>query len=408
MKIIKSVFIILMIIVLMGLVGCQSKINKEDGTIKDTEIDVSDEIDKVLDETDNDMDPKQEPEDDHELDDLDDIDKIDDIEEKDDFIEEPRKPITMAFAGDILFADNSVPINKYDSVGKGVDGILSENLLEKMRGVHIMMLNNEFAYSTRGSKIPDKTYTFRAHPDRVNILHDMGVDIVSLANNHSLDYGQDALLDTFDVLDQAGIPYVGAGKDINRAKAAIYLEAEDYTIGFLSASRVIYAMDWYATEDRPGMLGTYDPEILLKEIEEAREKCDYLVVFVHWGIEGDNYPQEYQKNLGRAYIDSGADIVIGAHPHVVQGFEYYKGKPIVYSLGNFWFSSYNRESALLQVTINPDHTVETKILPVFTGNCYTYLSEDEKEIKEYYKFMEKLSFDIDISSNGVIKEREKN
>lgn len=317
---------------------------------------------------------------------------------------EPPKKITMAFAGDILFADNSVPINKYDSVGKGIDGILSANLIKKMRKADIMMLNNEFAYSTRGEKIEGKSYTFRAHPERVNILHEMGVDIVSLANNHALDFGPDALLDTFETLDDAGIDYVGAGPNMDRAKDAIYHTIEDKTIAFLSASRVIYAGDWYATDTRAGMLGTYDPAILIEEIKLAKGKSDYIVVYVHWGVEGDNKPQEYQRTMAQQYIDAGADVVIGAHPHIMQGFEYYQGKPIIYSLGNFWFSSYKRESGLLEIILEPEGTVDVKIVPVMTGDSYTYMLENEDDIKKYYQYMSDISFGVSIDENGLITE----
>ena len=85
------------------------------------------------------------------------------------------------------------------------------------------------------------------------------------------------------------------------------------------------------------MLTTYDPKILVDEIKKLREQCDYLVVYVHWGIERSERPEDYQRSLGKQYIDAGADVVIGSHPHVLQGVEYYKGKPIVYSLGNFIF-----------------------------------------------------------------------
>ena len=97
------------------------------------------------------------------------------------------------------------------------------------------------------------------------------------------------------------------------------------------------------------MLTTYDPKILVDEIKKLRSQCDYLVVYVHWGIERKETPEDYQRSLGKQYIDAGADIVIGSHPHVLQGVEYYKGKPVVYSLGNFIFGSSIPKTALLKV-----------------------------------------------------------
>ena len=118
------------------------------------------------------------------------------------------------------------PVARYDSENKGILGGISQELVEEMNKADIFMLNNEFAYSTRGSEILEKSYTFRAHPKRVNILKEMGVDIVSLANNHALDFGREALEDTFATLEEAGIDYVGAGANMDRAKAPIYYTIE--------------------------------------------------------------------------------------------------------------------------------------------------------------------------------------
>lgn len=143
---------------------------------------------------------------------------------------------------------------------------------------------------------------------------------MTLANNHAMDYGTDALLDTCDTLDKVGIRRVGAGKNLDEAKAPVILEAQGKKIGFLGASRVIPVASWNATSTKPGMLTTYDPKILVDEIKKLREQCDYLVVYVHWGIERSERPEDYQRSLGKQYIDAGADVVIGSHPHVLQGW----------------------------------------------------------------------------------------
>ena len=326
---------------------------------------------------------------------------------EDDIIDEADNldsPIVLAFAGDINFNEDSKPAAKYDSEKKGILGGISEELVTEMNDADIMMLNNEFAYSTRGTKTPDKSYTFRANPSRVDILKEMGVDIVSLANNHALDYGQDALMDTFTTLDNAGVDYVGAGENLARAKSPIYYEIGDKKIAYLASSRVIFAMDWYATEDRPGMVGTYDPAQLLESIKEASDNSDYVVVYVHWGVERNNYPEKYQKSFAKAYIDAGADIVIGCHPHVMQGIEIYKGKTIAYSLGNYWFNASKKESGLLKLYIDPDGALRTQLLPAMNDNTYTYLITNDKAKKAYYSFMEEISFDIKFDENGFISQ----
>jgi len=266
------------------------------------------------------------------------------------------------------------------------------------------MLNNEFAYSTRGTEETDKSYTFRAAPGRVGILNEMGVDIVSLANNHALDFGPDALLDTFSTLDNANIAYVGAGENMDRAKAPVYFTVGDKTIAFVAASRVVFAMDWYATDSSPGMIGTYDPTLFLESIREAKENSDFVVVFVHWGVERNNYPENYQKIFAQNYIDAGADAVIGCHPHVMQGLEFYKGKPIAYSLGNFWFNQSRKESGMLKLYLDPDDTLRVQILPVMNQDTKTILLTKESERKTYFDFMEKLSFDVKIDEDGFVTE----
>lgn len=319
---------------------------------------------------------------------------------------ESTGPIVLGFAGDVNLDEASYPSGKYDAEGKDITKCLSPDLLEEMNSANIMMLNNEFAYSTRGTKTPDKSYTFRANPDRVEILKEMGVDIVSLANNHALDYGPDALLDTFDTLDNAGINYVGAGKNLDRAKAPVYYTIGDKTIAFVAASRIVFAMDWYASEDKLGMIGTYDPALILESIKEAKENSDYVVMFVHWGVERTNYPVDYQKNLAKQYIDAGADAVIGCHPHVMQGMEFYKGKPIAYSLGNYWFNNSTKESGMLKLYLDPDGSVRTQLLPAMNKDIYTYLLTDKDEKKAYYDFIEGLSYGVSIDENGFITEKQ--
>lgn len=312
------------------------------------------------------------------------------------------EPIILGFAGDVNLDENSYPSAKYDATEKDILKCLSEDLINEMNAADIMMLNNEFAYSTRGTKEQNKSFTFRAAPDRVEILKKMGVDIVSLANNHALDYGPDALLDTFDTLDGAGIDYVGAGNNLDRAKAPVYYTIGDKKIAFIAASRVVFKMDWYASDNGLGMIGTYDPALIVESIKEAEKNSDFVIMFVHWGIERENYPVDYQRDLARKYIDAGADAVIGCHPHVMQGFEFYQGKPIAYSLGNFWFNKNTEKSGLLKLYLDPDKTVRVQINPAATKDTFTYLLTKEAEKKSYFKFMKDISFDVDIDEDGFV------
>lgn len=316
----------------------------------------------------------------------------------------PREPIVLAFAGDINLDEDSKPVARYDRQGQGILGCISPDLVEEMTSADIMMLNNEFAYSLRGEEEKNKSYTFRAAPKRVEILKEMGVDIVSLANNHALDFGEEALLDTFTTLEEAEIDYVGAGINLERAKAPIYYTLSDKKIAYVAASRVIFAMDWYATDTRPGMIGTYDPSLLLEVIREAKEQSDFVVVYVHWGVERTHYPTDYQKSLARKYIDAGADAVIGCHPHVLQGLEFYQGRPIAYSLGNYWFNNTTREAGLLKIILPPEGGLQVQLLPTLGENTYTSLITDRDKREAYFDFMEKISFGVSFDEEGYASE----
>lgn len=314
---------------------------------------------------------------------------------------EPEDPVVhLLFSGDIYFSSHV--LTAYDNAG-GIHGVLDEAYRDEISRADIYMANQEFPFSDRGTPAPDKQFTFRVPPERVSMMHELGIDIVTIANNHTLDYGTDALVDTCTTLENAGIPYVGAGANMDRAKQLETIEVRGRTIGFLAASRVYPDTSWVANSKKPGMVSGYDPSILLKEIEAAGEYCDYLVVYMHWGIERDEKPQEYQRTLGRQLIDAGADLVIGSHPHVLQGIEYYQGKPIVYSLGNFIFGSSIPKTALLRADVDLEQNqVNLSLVPGTSGAGFTKELTDPGKKAEFYQYMQEISFGVTIDENGVV------
>lgn len=307
--------------------------------------------------------------------------------------------ITLLFGGDIYLSSHV--LSAYDKAG-GIGGVLDDGLRSEISAADIFMANEEFPFSDRGAPVGGKEYNFRIPTGRVSVLKEIGPDIVALANNHTLDYGPDALLDTCHTLDQAGILHVGAGRDLSAAKSPCIIEKKGKRIGFLAASRVIPSTDWNAGAGRPGLLVTYDPAILLKEIRTVRAQCDYLVVYVHWGIERQTEPEDYQRTLAKQYIDAGADLVVGSHPHVLQGIEYYKGKPIIYSLGNFVFGSSIPKTALLKAELSTDMTKSRlSLIPATSSAGFTRLLEENAR-PDFYQYMEGLSFGVSIDDQGVI------
>lgn len=317
--------------------------------------------------------------------------------------QEPEAPqsTTIAFTGDILLNESVAP--NYDA--DGVSGLLDDTLLHLLQDADITMVNEEFPFSTRGTKMADKSFTFRVDPAYVSAFQEMGVDIVSLANNHALDYGKEALSDTFETLDGAGILYAGAGETEERAAQLQTFEVNGKTFGFLAASRVIPVTGWNVKNEQPGLFCTYDDTDLLEEIRKAKEQCDFVAVFVHWGKERTTVLEEHQRDLGRNYIDAGADVVVGAHPHILQGIEYYNGKPIFYSLGNFIFNSSNEATAALQVTVSPENEVTCQLTAASSTGGKTS-AMDEASAQRLYADLTSLSDNVQVDANGVVTEQD--
>lgn len=325
-----------------------------------------------------------------------------------------QEPVRLLFSGDVLLSN--YVLRAYDNAG-GIHGVLDDGYRLLIDEADFFFVNEEFPFSDRGTQAPDKQYTFRLAPEKVSMLVEMGVDAVSLANNHALDFGTDALLDTCDTLDGAGILRTGAGKDLNEAKRAVEVEIQGQKIAIIGATRVIPVAEWATHGDNPGMLAAYDPAILLEEIKALNETNDHVIVFVHWGIERAEHPEEYQRNLGRQFIDAGADIVIGSHPHVLQGVEYYNNKPIVYSLGNFVFGSSIPRTMLLEVklgavddepqdaVIGCGETVSDLSLTVHPGTSsggYTRMLATAQEKQEFFDYLESISYGVTFEDGDVM------
>lgn len=320
--------------------------------------------------------------------------------------EDDSYDFTLAFAGDINFDENWSTMQFYNQQEHGIYDCISQELINEMNDADIMWINNEFTYSEGGEPMEGKAYTFRANPGRVDILQQLGVDIAGLANNHVYDYGKTALLDTFDTLSGAGISYVGAGRNLTEAMAPVYVEVDGKTIAYVAASRAEKnQMTPQATETEPGILRCYDTELFLSEIREAKEQADFVIACVHWGTEYSTTLEEVQTTTGHAYIDAGADAVIGAHSHCLQGFEWYNGKLIAYSLGNYWFNEKTLDTMLLELHISgegEDASIQPEVIPATQINHQTIYSEREEEQNRIYDYLDSISVNTAIDENGNV------
>ena len=310
-----------------------------------------------------------------------------------------KAAVRLLFAGDVYLSDHV--LEAYDAAG-GIDGVLSQGYQAEIQAADYFMTNEEFPFSTRGTPAPDKQFTFRVHPEKVKLMQEMGIDLVTLANNHALDYGRDAMLDTIDTLDRAGIRHVGAGKNLAEARKPAIVELNGRTFAFIGATRVYPEADWAAGTDSAGMFSAYDGGAqLAEEVKAAKQQADYVIAYVHWGIEREETPNEVQKSIAHRLVDAGADLVVGAHPHVLQGIEYYQGVPIAYSLGNFVFGSSIPSTALLQADVD-DAGIRLRLIPGTSAAGYTRKLDDAEKIAAFYEKMRGLSSGVKIDEEGYL------
>ncbi|MDO4730013.1 MAG: CapA family protein [Candidatus Saccharibacteria bacterium] len=290
---------------------------------------------------------------------------------------------TVSIVGDISLADNWSVMPAYDARGQGVDGILSAEALGIMRSSDLMVANSEFTVSNRGSAIPGKAYTFRANPDRLSIYDDMGVDLVTLANNHVYDFQGDAFNDMLDAFEQRNMPHIGAGRNLEEAKKAYYYKAPSgQTIAFVNASR---AEKWGidtpgATDTTGGILLCYDTADFVDTIKTAKANSDIVVAIIHWGTESSHVLEQVQIDTAKEYIDAGADMIVGGHAHTLQGIDFYNGKPIIYNLGDYIFNDMSEPTAIFQFKLSPDGELKYYFIVGWQENMYTrILSGEERQ-----------------------------
>lgn len=316
---------------------------------------------------------------------------------------------TVAFAGDINLADNWSTMEYYEQQENGIYDCIDPQLLRKMQEADLTCVNLEFCMSDRGTPMAGKKYTFRAKPERVEILKELGVDLANLANNHIYDYGTDAFLDTLSILDENGIAHAGAGRNAAEAEEPFFTEIDGKTVAVVSATRAEkYILTPEAGEETPGVFRCYDMTKVLQKVQEAKEKADFVITYIHWGTEYSETLEDAQTEGARELIDAGADAVLGAHSHCLQGMEYYKGCPILYSLGNYWFNEKTLDTVLAELHFYGDDEeqhLEVTAVPARQEAHYTRLLTEQQEVEAWNRHVEGMEpHTIKIDEEGVIRD----
>ncbi|KAB2923592.1 MAG: CapA family protein [Dechloromonas sp.] len=245
-------------------------------------------------------------------------------------------PVTLIFAGDVMLDDGPGRLIK-----RGGDPL--QPFAAILAAADYRIANLEAPIAEGGSPYANKIYSFRAAPRVLPVLQGR-FDAVSLANNHSGDYGQSAFLETLEHLDRAGIARFGGGRNLAEAHRPLWIERHGLKIAVLGYNE-FKPRRFEAGADWPGIAWSEDDQVL-DDIRAARAAgADLIIPFMHWGWEKTPQPDARQRTLARRMIDAGAALVVGSHPHVTQGAEIYQGKPIIYSLGNFVFDGFDYDNA---------------------------------------------------------------
>ncbi|MCJ8312875.1 MAG: CapA family protein [Saccharospirillaceae bacterium] len=308
---------------------------------------------------------------------------------------QPEYTIKLGFVGDIFLGGSAKPILEakgYDYPFENVQPILDDS--------DILFGNLEGPLTNYDEIYIEKTYLFKSDPIKVSsVLKQTGFDIVSLANNHALDYGLQGMLDTKEVLDSQSVYYIGVGHDNYAARRAIVIEEQGIKVGYLAYNNT-YPKEFWATQEKFGVAYGKQSEFI-EDIQNLTTVSDIKVITFHWGREGETNLRDYQIEFAHAAIDAGADIVVGHHPHILQSVEKYKNGLILYSIGNFTFGTYGKlaqTSGIFNVEVSKHAVKKLEItgIDVFNQRVHfkpTLLVGEEMSI--LYESLNELSLERD-------------
>jgi len=298
---------------------------------------------------------------------------------------------TFLAVGDILVEESF--LGKIADVIKTKGGaFLFDPTRSILKSADIVLGNLENPLSERGVPIFKWGPHFRGSPKMAEILRNAGFTVLGVANNHARDYGDYAFLDTLKCLRSVGILPVGGGQDITSALEPVVVKTRKISIGIFAFT---YRQESVAKEKQPGAADLDNPECY-EAVKALRGKVDSIIVHLHMDPEHSDYPAPHRIRMARRFIDIGAEMVIGHHPHVPQGLEIYKNKLIAYSLGNFLFHTQNRRPLtkfgyLMKITFTRKGTASAKVIPYKINDCYQPVLLSNKERENFLKYFKNVS-----------------
>lgn len=267
----------------------------------------------------------------------------------------------LAFAGDIIFGEGIQQVVRL----RGMP-FLFEAIAPTLRACDWVVANMEGCIAAGGAPL-DKEYTFRAPPELAETLRWAGIPMVSLGNNHAMDFGVEALQETFRHLSRAGVWWGGAGYDARDASTPVSLDDGRVRVALLCFTAVV-PRGFPAGAKRAGVATL---EMLMPQIRAARQQADVLIAIPHWGDEGKTLPNAKQQRIARRLAQAGVDLIVGHHPHVVQGYARMGKTHIFYSVGNFVHtprSARSRRALLLQAEVGREGVRSLTALPLWLEN----------------------------------------
>jgi len=266
--------------------------------------------------------------------------------------------VTLAFTGDVHFTGRTAALLSDPATAFGP-------IAAVLKAADFTAVNLETAVTSGGTPQP-KTYHFRTVPAAFTALRGGGVDLVTMANNHVLDYGQAGLADTLAAVKAARFPYVGIGTNADAAWAPYVTTIKGTRIAVIGVSQVAeLASSWVATPTRPGEANAIDLSRTLAAVRAAKLLAPTVIVFMHWGTEGEACPDPNQLSLARQLAAAGASIIVGAHAHMLQGSGWLGHTFVAYGMGNFlwWENSYSTASGVLELTLHPHAPLTARFIP---------------------------------------------